>query len=46
VAIVLLIFDWKLWRTRLPSASPAVRSQPVRTADATPVSLDRPETAT
>ena len=29
VAIVLLVAEWKLWRSRLPSASPAIRSQPV-----------------
>jgi CAAX protease family protein len=46
VALALLVFDWKLWRTRLPSASPAVRSQPVRISDSTSVSLDRPEAAT
>jgi uncharacterized protein len=29
VALALLIFDWKLWRTRLPSSSPAIYGQPV-----------------
>jgi membrane protease YdiL (CAAX protease family) len=46
VALALLIFDWKLWRMRLPSASPAIRSQPVPIAGPTPVSPARAETAT
>jgi uncharacterized protein len=46
VALALLVFDWKFWRTLIPSASPAVRSQPVRVSDPAPVTRDRPETAT
>jgi len=35
VAIVLLVFDWQFWRTRLPSTSGAVHREPVVTGDRT-----------
>ena len=36
VALALLAFDWKLWRTRLTSSSPAIHGQPVSSTDPTP----------
>ncbi len=37
VALALLAFDWKLWRTRLTSSSPAIHGQPVPMTGPTPV---------
>jgi uncharacterized protein len=41
LALALLVFDWKLWRTRLTSSSPAVHGQPVPSTGPTPVSEHR-----